>query len=107
VQVDRLDDALPPSAVAAGPVLVKIDVESHEPEVLAGAHRWIKTRRPAVVWWALSGKGVSMHPITVLCLGVAAGASVLAKDLYVSNQGRDGNPGTREQCRVTRGLLML
>jgi parallel beta-helix repeat protein len=38
-----------------------------------------------------------MHPITVLCLGVAAGASVLAKDLYVSNQGRDGNPGTREQ----------
>ena len=61
VPVDRLDDALTPSAVAEGPLLVKIDVESHEPEVLAGAHRWIKTRRPALVCEILPGSDPAFY----------------------------------------------
>jgi hypothetical protein len=50
-----------------------------------------------------------MHQLTALCLGMAAGASLFAKDLYVSPQGRDGNPGTREQplASVQQALTAL
>ena len=38
-----------------------------------------------------------MFQIALVCVGVAAAAGLFAKDIYVSTQGRDGDPGTREQ----------
>ncbi|BBK41488.1 hypothetical protein STVA_15080 [Allostella vacuolata] len=45
----RLDTALPPAGWDGRPVLMKIDVESHEPAVLRGARQWLQIARPAVV----------------------------------------------------------
>jgi hypothetical protein len=58
--VQRLDAVLPPDVLWRGvspnaPVLVKIDVETHEPAVLQGAAGWWTTVRPALVCEVLPG----------------------------------------------------
>ena len=63
VQVRRLDEVLSPTRLRAhaapdAPVLVKIDVESHEPAVLQGASRWWDRVRPALVCEILPGADV-------------------------------------------------
>ena len=60
VLVQRLDTVLTPNVLwrdveANTPVLVKIDVESHEPAVLQGASGWWQTVRPALVCEVLLG----------------------------------------------------
>jgi parallel beta-helix repeat protein len=42
------------------------------------------------------GSGVVMNHLAVVCLGLAAGAGVLARDIHVTPRGSDANPGTRE-----------
>lgn len=55
VPLARLDTALASRLPAGVPVLVKIDVESREPDVLKGATRLLKTARPALVCELLPG----------------------------------------------------
>lgn len=60
VPVQRLDavltdDVLWRGASSDAPVLVKIDVETHEPAVLQGASGWWQTVRPALVCEVLPG----------------------------------------------------
>jgi hypothetical protein len=60
VPVQRLDavltaDVLWASAQTVAPVLLKIDVETHESAVLQGASSWWSTLRPAVVCEVLPG----------------------------------------------------
>jgi FkbM family methyltransferase len=60
VPVQRLDAVLPPDVLwrdvsPNAPVLVKIDVETHEPAVLQGAAGWWTTVRPALVCEVLPG----------------------------------------------------
>ena len=38
-----------------------------------------------------------MHAMTLVYLGLATSTGVLARELYVSTQGNDANPGTRQQ----------
>ena len=45
----RLDLVLPPAGWDGRPVVIKIDVESHEPAVLRGAREWLLRARPAVI----------------------------------------------------------
>jgi len=48
-----------------------------------------------------------MHQLAALSLALAAGTGVLARDLYVSPQGNDQNPGTQERplASVQRALV--
>lgn len=64
VPVQRLDAVLTPDVLWRGvaphaPVLVKIDVETHEPAVLQGASAWWQTVRPALVCEVLPGCDVA------------------------------------------------
>jgi hypothetical protein len=55
VKLLRLDDFR--HELGRGPAVLKIDVETHEPEVLAGAVEMIKTDRPYVVIEVLRRRG--------------------------------------------------
>jgi len=60
VTVQRLDEVLTDDVLSRGsaldaPVLVKIDVETHEPAVLNGATAWWQRIRPALVCEVLPG----------------------------------------------------
>lgn len=61
VPVARLDGVPGPGLPKGTPVLLKLDVESHEPAVLAGAVALLRTARPAVVCEMLPGVDLDFY----------------------------------------------
>ncbi|ROQ01040.1 FkbM family methyltransferase [Stella humosa] len=62
VRLARLDAVLPPAGWDGGPVVLKLDVETHEPAVLAGARGWLDRARPAIVCEILPGTDPAALP---------------------------------------------
>ena len=94
VRVATLDSVMPEYLSGQVPLLIKIDVESHEPEVLRGATSIMKNARPALVCELLPG--YNEGSFTTLCreygytyFSLESGMPVEAALNAVSETGRD------------------
>ena len=73
VELVRLDDHVARTGIA--PSILKIDVETHEPEVLAGATETIRTHRPWIVVEVLRRRGTDHGPAVERALAGIEGYS--------------------------------